>query len=189
VALDEYARKRKFDRTPEPGPGEAAAAGGVFCVQRHDARRLHYDLRIEVDGTLKSWAVPQGPSLDPLKKPLAVLVEDHPLMYATFEGNIPAGNYGAGSMMLWDSGTFDVLGEDPAAAQLARGDFKFRLRGEKLRGEFALVRMKDRKTGGESNDWLLIKKKDTFDEAGAGCTRSSGMGSARWCGLTREWLD
>jgi len=160
--LDEYSRKRKFDKTPEPGPDLAQAPELRFCVQRHHARRLHYDLRIEVGGTLKSWAVPNGPSLDPAVKSLAVHVEDHPVEYSTFEGNIPKGNYGGGSMMLWDAGTYRLLGEGSAEEQLARGDFKFHLNGEKLRGDYALVRMKDRKTGGEGNEWLLIKKKDAF---------------------------
>lgn len=133
---------------------------GLFCVQRHHARRLHYDLRLEIGGTLKSWAVPNGPTLDPAVKQLAVHVEDHPVEYATFEGNIPKGNYGGGSMMLWDAGTFEVVTDVPALDQLARGDFKFRLHGEKLSGDFGLVRMKDRKTGGDSSDWLLLKKKD-----------------------------
>lgn len=167
MALDRYRKKRSFDRTPEPA-GERApeAAETVFCIQRHDASRLHYDLRIEVDGTLKSWAVPKGPSLDPAVKQLAVHVEDHPLEYATFEGNIPKGNYGAGSMMLWDAGPYQLLGTGTAAQQLERGDFKFQLNGEKLRGEFALVRMKDRKTGGESNEWLLLKKRDIYARPG-----------------------
>jgi bifunctional non-homologous end joining protein LigD len=166
MPLERYREKRKFERTPEPPGKETAEAGRVFCVQRHDASRLHYDLRLEVGGTLKSWAVPKGPSLDPGVKQLAVLVEDHPIEYAAWEGNIPKGNYGAGSMMLWDAGHFEVLTEAPAETQLARGDFKFRLHGEKLRGEFALVRMKDRKTGADSKDWLLIKKKDTFARPG-----------------------
>jgi bifunctional non-homologous end joining protein LigD len=159
MALEDYARKREFQKTPEPGPQMSApdAAGHkIFCIQRHAARRLHYDLRIEIGGTLKSWAVPQGPSLDPAVKRLAVHVEDHPLMYASFEGNIPRGNYGAGSMMLWDSGTYELLGDLPAEAQLERGDFKFRLHGQKVQGEFALVRIKS----STANEWLLIKKKD-----------------------------
>jgi len=158
MPLDEYARKRKFHRTPEPGPEVETHPRGLYCVQRHDASHLHYDLRLEVGGTLKSWAVPRGPSLDPAVKQLAVHVEDHPVMYATFEGNIPKGNYGAGSMMLWDAGNYEILGD--GEDMLARGDFKFRLYGEKLRGEFALVQMKDRTTGKPSKDWLLIKKKD-----------------------------
>jgi bifunctional non-homologous end joining protein LigD len=166
MALESYREKRKFERTPEPPGKEIAEAGRVFCIQRHDASRLHYDLRLEVGGTLKSWAVPKGPSLDPAVKQLAVLVEDHPIEYASWEGNIPKGNYGAGSMMLWDTGHFEILGGGGPDKQLERGDFKFRLHGEKMRGEFALVRMKDRKTGAESKDWLLIKKKDAFARPG-----------------------
>ena len=126
-------------------------------MQRHDASRLHYDFRLEIDGTLKSWAVPKGPTLDPTPKRLAAMVEDHPLEYGGFEGNIPAGNYGAGSVMLWDRGTYELLGDKPALEQLARGDLKFRLDGEKLKGEFAIVLMKGR---GKGNEWLLLKKKD-----------------------------
>ena len=126
-------------------------------MQRHDASRLHYDFRLEIDGALKSWAVPKGPTLDPTPKRLAAMVEDHPLEYGSFEGNIPAGNYGAGSVMLWDRSTYELLGDKPALEQLARGDFKFRLHGEKLKGEFAIVLMKGR---GKGNEWLLLKKKD-----------------------------
>ncbi len=109
--------------------------------------RLHYDFRLEVDGTLKSWAVPKGPSLEPLAKHLAMHVEDHPLDYGSFEGNIPKGEYGGGSVMLWDRGSFELLGDAPALAQIERGDFKFRLHGEKLRGEFALVLMRGPRQG------------------------------------------
>lgn len=132
-------------------------------MQRHLARRLHYDFRLEIGGVLKSWAVPQGPTLDPTVKRLAVLVEDHPLEYGEFEGNIPPGNYGAGSVMLWDRGTYELLGEGGVEEQFARGDLKFRLQGTKLRGAFALVRMKGR---GKGNEWLLIKKKDEAAQAG-----------------------
>jgi bifunctional non-homologous end joining protein LigD len=162
MALEEYARKRKFEKTPEPAPKIEAskAAGGAapsFYVQRHDATRLHYDFRLEAGGVLVSWAVPKGPSLEPLAKHLAAKVEDHPLEYGEFEGNIPAGNYGAGSVMLWDRGTWELLGDAPVGEQLVRGDLKFRLHGEKLKGEFALVLMKNR---GKGNEWLLIKKRD-----------------------------
>ena len=161
MGLKEYARKRHFDKTPEPGPmesgREARSHGGFFCVQRHDATRLHYDFRLEVKGVLVSWAVPKGPSLDPSRKALAMKVEDHPFDYGTFEGNIPEGNYGAGSVMLWDTGTYDVLGDLPAEKQLERGDFKFELHGQKLNGSFAIVHMKH---AGKGNEWLLIKKKD-----------------------------
>lgn len=159
MPLEEYARKRTFERTPEPGPqAPAPGSGRLFCVQRHHARRLHYDLRIEIEGTLKSWAVPQGPSLDPADKRLAVMVEDHPLEYATFEGNIPKGNYGAGSMMLWDYGWWEPFPGKSVDEMLAKGDFKFILHGEKLKGEFVLAHMKSAE--GKGNDWLLIKKKD-----------------------------
>ncbi|MGH9695991.1 MAG: DNA polymerase ligase N-terminal domain-containing protein [Bryobacteraceae bacterium] len=146
TALQEYARKRDFKKTPEPAPGPDAAKqasrGGFYCVQRHDASRLHYDFRLEVNGVLVSWAVPKGPSLDPNRKALAMKVEDHPLDYGTFEGNIPEGNYGGGSVMLWDKGTYDVLGEPSAQEQIERGDFKFELHGAKLNGSFAVVHMK-----------------------------------------------
>ncbi len=161
MPLEEYASKRRFEKTPEPPPGkfESAAATSSFCVQRHDATRLHYDFRLEIDGVLKSWAVPKGPTLNPGVRHLAAMVEDHPIEYGGFEGTIPAGNYGAGSVMLWDRGTFDVLGDLPALDQIARGDLKFRLHGEKLNGEFALVLMKGR---GKGNEWLIIKKRDHF---------------------------
>ncbi|MBI3684407.1 MAG: DNA ligase D [Acidobacteria bacterium] len=166
MALDEYANKRSFGKTPEPAGSATASSSqtrsGVFCVQRHRARRLHYDLRLEVDGTLKSWAVPEGPSLDSAIKRLAVHVEDHPIEYGTFEGVIPPGNYGAGSVMLWDHGRYEVLGDPPAEAQLARGDFKFRLDGKKLHGDFVLVRTRQNK----GRDWLLIKKKDQHAQSG-----------------------
>ncbi len=162
MGLKEYARKRNFEATPEPPPSEKKGhsggdTGGFFCVQRHDATRLHYDFRLEVGGVLVSWAVPKGPSLDPTRKALAMKVEDHPLDYGTFEGNIPKGNYGGGSVMLWDQGTYEVLGDMPVQQQLERGDFKFELHGVKLKGSFAIVHMKH---AGKGNEWLLIKKKD-----------------------------
>jgi bifunctional non-homologous end joining protein LigD len=168
MALEEYVRKRKFEKTPEPPPqtkaGKAAAgAAPRFYVQRHDATRLHYDFRLEIGGVLVSWAVPKGPSLEPLSKHLAAKVEDHPLDYGEFEGNIPAGNYGAGSVMLWDRGTWELLGDAPVEEQIARGDLKFSLHGEKLKGEFALILMKNR---GKGNEWLLIKKRDAGAMAG-----------------------
>lgn len=163
MGLKEYAHKRHFDKTPEPEGREpvdkGSGGGGFFCVQRHDATRLHYDFRLEVNGVLVSWAVPKGPSLDPTRKALAMKVEDHPFEYGTFEGNIPKGNYGGGSVMLWDTGTFDVLGDAPAQQQLDRGDFKFELHGTKLKGSFAIVHMKH---AGKGNEWLLLKKKDEW---------------------------
>src|ERR1700722_14228800 len=160
MSLQEYERKRDFTRTPEPKPGKTTKSEsqtGRFFIQRHNATRLHYDFRLEIDGTLKSWAIPKGPSLDPAVKHLAAMVEDHPLDYGDFEGNIPKGEYGAGSVMLWDRGTFELIGEESGAAQIARGDLKFHLHGEKLSGTWAIVHMKVR---GKGNEWLLIKKKD-----------------------------
>jgi bifunctional non-homologous end joining protein LigD len=161
MPLEEYAAKRRFEKTPEPPPKVAKSKGSAryFCVQRHDATRLHYDFRLELDGVLKSWAVPKGPTLDPSVKHFAAHVEDHPLDYGSFEGNIPAGNYGAGSVMLWDRGTWELLGDTPGPEQLARGDLKFRLHGEKLNGDYALVHMKGR---GKGNEWLILKKRDDF---------------------------
>jgi bifunctional non-homologous end joining protein LigD len=161
MPLEEYVSKRRFENTPEPAPGKSQSPGGghYFCVQRHDATRLHYDFRLEIDGVLKSWAVPKGPTLDPEQKHFAAHVEDHPVEYGSFEGTIPKGNYGAGSVMLWDRGTFELLGDASGQEQLARGDLKFRLHGEKLKGDFALVHMKGR---GKGNEWLIIKKRDEF---------------------------
>ena len=171
MALKEYAGKRNFEKTPEPPPGEPAGKhggrGGFYCVQRHDASHLHYDFRLEVNGVLVSWAIPKGPSLDPARKALAMKVEDHPLDYGTFEGNIPAGNYGGGSVMLWDKGTYEVIGEPAAEGQIERGDFKFELHGVKLNGSFAIVRMKPSKgRSSKGNEWLLIKKQDEHVVAG-----------------------
>lgn len=160
MSLTDYSRKRRFSKTPEPPPAEPHAQGNRFCVQRHSATRLHYDLRLEVGGALKSWAVPKGPTLDPKEKRLAVHVEDHPIEYGDFEGTIPAGNYGAGSVLLWDRGTYELLGDVSAEKQLERGDFKFRLHGEKLMGEFALVKIKGSRKDSKGNEWLLLKKPD-----------------------------
>src|ERR1022692_1004327 len=163
MALEEYKRKRDFKQTPEPPPKVERGQQRRFVVQRHDATRLHYDFRLEIDGVLKSWAVPKGPTLDPAARHFAAHVEDHPIEYGSFERNIPAGNYGAGSVMLWDRGVFDLLGDASGAEQMARGDLKFRLHGEKLNGDFALVRMKGR---GKGNEWLIIKKRDEFATPG-----------------------
>ncbi len=164
MSIEKYSQKRSFDKTPEPPPSTPAPHRGkpTFCVQRHHASHLHYDFRLEIDGALKSWAVPKGPTLDPADKRLAMMVEDHPLEYGGFEGVIPKGNYGAGSVMLWDRGTYEVLDGTPVDQQLARGDFKFRLTGEKLKGDFAIVRTKR----GKGNEWLLLKKKDSFAHTG-----------------------
>ncbi len=170
MSLEEYKRKRDFTQTPEPAAGavpHASARGGFFCVQRHDATHLHYDFRLEIDGTLKSWAIPKGPSLDPTVRHYAAHVEDHPIEYGDFEGNIPKGSYGGGSVMLWDRGTFELIGPESGEAQIARGDLKFELHGEKLAGTWALVHMKGRGSGkNKDNGWLLIKKKDAAAQPG-----------------------
>jgi bifunctional non-homologous end joining protein LigD len=176
MALEEYRRKRDFKATPEPPPKLAARKGFRFVVQKHRASRLHYDFRLEMGGVLKSWAVPKGPSLDPVDKRLAVMVEDHPVSYFDFEGIIPPGNYGAGTVEVWDAGTWIPLVpagkhsreemEKSAEAQLAKGDFKFRLNGRKLKGEFVLVNTHSRQPGSKGNEWLLIKHRDAEVEEG-----------------------
>lgn len=165
-----YAEKRDFSRTPEPREAartgaKAAPAPLVFVVQKHAARRLHWDFRLEHGGVLWSWAVPKGPSMDPKDKRLAVHVEDHPVDYATFEGDIPAGNYGAGTVELWDQGHWTPVGTDPER-DLQRGELKFNLAGSRLRGGFVLVRLKA-KTGERAENWLLIKELDAERAAGA----------------------
>src|ERR1700753_2560710 len=144
--LEEYKRKRNFGATSEPagdGAGHplgnaAAKPSREFVIQKHAATRLHYDLRLEMDGVMKSWAVPKGPSLNPDDKRLAVHVEDHPLEYNKFEGSIPKGQYGGGEVIIWDNGTYELEGTLSADAQMAKGDLKFRLHGKKVRGSFVL---------------------------------------------------
>ena len=178
MALEEYKRKRRFEETPEPPPAIAKKKGNRFVVQKHEATRLHYDFRLEMEGVLKSWAVPKGPSLDPADKRLSMQVEDHPVSYFDFEGNIPEGNYGAGSVMVWDVGTWAPLAPVPvngkyvpgteadAAAMISKGDLKFRLNGHRLKGDFALIKMKGRRPGSKGNEWLMIKKHDQYVEEG-----------------------
>jgi bifunctional non-homologous end joining protein LigD len=171
MALKEYNKKRVFNQTPEPTGGKPAADGLHFVVQKHDATRLHYDFRLEMDGVLKSWAVPKGPSLNPDDRRLAMMVEDHPYDYKDFEGLIPEGNYGAGTVIIWDEGTYEPLepaaskkkGEKSLLAQLKSGSLKFRLFGKKLKGEFALVHIKNNGKG--DNAWLLIKHRDEYASA------------------------
>jgi bifunctional non-homologous end joining protein LigD len=205
--LQRYRDKRDFDVTSEPRGSRAPAADGHrFVVQKHRARRLHYDLRLEADGVLMSWAVPKGPTLDPEAKRLAVHVEDHPLEYFDFEGTIPAGEYGGGDVIVWDWGTWTIAdGADPVAAVEA-GDLHFDLQGEKLRGRFALVRSGRR--GGGKEQWLLLHKHDesavagwdaedhpasvktgrTNDEVKA-APAASWSGSSLWVGPTPDELD
>ena len=156
--LREYRAKRDFALTAEPAGADAPATGGRFVVQRHRARRLHYDFRLEVDGVLASWAVPRGPSLDPAARQLAVHVEDHPLEYAGFEGVIPRGQYGGGDVIVWDRGTWTPAHTDDPAAAIAAGELHFDLTGEKLAGRFALIRRNRQDSSKEQ--WLLVHKND-----------------------------
>jgi bifunctional non-homologous end joining protein LigD len=158
--LATYKAKRDFAKTPEPKAKVKRASGNSFVIQKHEARRTHFDFRLEHDGVLKSWAVTRGPSLDPGQKRLAVMTEDHPLEYGGFEGVIPKGEYGAGPVMIWDEGTWEPIG-DPDEG-LAKGDLKFKLHGKRLNGDFVLVRMKPRKEDRGRQNWLLIKKRDEW---------------------------
>src|SRR5919112_1815789 len=176
MPLEQYRRKRDFGKTPEPaGATEPPRGTGRFVVQRHRATRLHYDFRLEIDGVLVSWAVPKGPTLDPGIRRMAVHVEDHPIEYFDFEGVIPKGQYGAGDVIVWDWGTYLPEDEtpDPVAA-VENGELKFELHGEKLKGRFTIVRTSRRPGSApttafeddESEQWLLIKKRDTVAAAG-----------------------
>ena len=164
MGLGAYIQKRDFKKTSEPKSGKSFGKELVFVVQRHHASSLHYDFRLELDGVLKSWAVPKGPSLNPKDKRLAMMVEDHPYDYRTFEGVIPAGNYGAGLVHIFDEGTYQSLAksrkEDSKELKkgLLSGNLKFRLNGRILKGEFALVKLKN----AGDNSWLLIKHRDEF---------------------------
>jgi len=169
-ALAEYRRKRDFTRTREPAGGRSRAGRKLaFVIQKHAASHLHFDLRLELDGVMKSWAVPKGPSLDPTVKRLAMQVEDHPIEYNKFEGTIPEGEYGGGTVMLWDRGTYTAPGDEPdPEAALRRGyekgDFKFELHGKRLQGSWVLVRIRRDE---ERRQWLLIKHRDDYAEEGA----------------------
>jgi bifunctional non-homologous end joining protein LigD len=168
ASLDEYNRKRNFRETAEPKGRPGRKGSPIFVVQRHAARRLHFDFRLQVNGALASWAVPKGPPEAIGEKRLAIHVEDHPLDYAKFEGDIPAGNYGAGHVDIWDHGTFEVEGSESAAAQIERGDLKFQLTGQRLNGRFVLVRMKPSATRNtKGNEWLFIRKTDPGTAQGA----------------------
>lgn len=176
--LQEYQKKRDFRTTPEPA-GEAGAGRGdaalKFVVQKHAASRLHYDFRLEVDGVLKSWAVPKGPSVNPADKRLAVMTEDHPLEYADFEGSIPEDEYGGGTVIVWDRGTYRPQKADGSEAPMAfsqaleEGHAEFFLEGEKLQGGFVLV---NARLGGQAKNWLLIKLKDDYAHPDAALTAS-----------------
>jgi len=164
--LSKYRSKRDFSKTAEPS-GDGAVAPSVrrrFVIQKHNASHLHFDLRLELDGVFKSWALPRGPSLDPKEKRLAVEVEDHPLEYGDFEGTILKGEYGGGTVMVWDRGYWTPEGNENKSPeeQLESGNLKFRLDGERLHGSWVLVRMKRDRNGGKRTNWLLIKHRDDF---------------------------
>ncbi len=155
-SLQEYKRKRRFTKTSEPIPQrKESRTGRIFVVQKHRASHLHYDLRLEADGVLKSWAVPKGPSLDPAVKRLAMAVEDHPVDYATFEGVIPEGEYGGGTVMVWDQGKYRPEDTEDVSGALRKGELKFTLNGKKLKGSWVLVRTRH-------SQWLLIKHRDRY---------------------------
>src|SRR5260221_472987 len=189
MGLAEYNRKRDFRVTREPAgvspPKRRPGAPGIFVIQKHDASRLHYDFRLEMDGVLLSWSVPKGPSLDPKEKRLAVRTEDHPIAYADFEGIIPKGEYGGGTVLLWDRGTWEPIG-DPHAGYAA-GNLKFTLKGHKLQGGFALIKLKGRggpgRRGDDERSWLLIKERDDTarpqSELDIGAARPAGLTTAR----------
>jgi bifunctional non-homologous end joining protein LigD len=182
--LAEYKARRDFAKTPEPKAKRKRAKGNRFVIQKHAATRTHFDFRLEKDGVLKSWAVTKGPSLDPHEKRLAVRTEDHPLEYGGFEGVIPKGEYGGGPVMIWDRGTWEPIG-DPDEG-LAKGDLKFRLHGERLNGDFVLVRMKKDRTGGKRENWLLIKKRD--DYAGDGNEPTQDLDTSVKSGRTMDQI-
>src|SRR5215813_12467181 len=168
--LAQYRAKRDFSKTAEPSGKSPIRKAQYprFVVQKHAARRLHYDLRLEHDGVFKSWAVTNGPSLDPADKRLAVEVEDHPLDYGDFEGTIPEGEYGGGTVMLWDRGFWAPEGDGNVDKALRKGELKFTLAGEKLRGGWVLVRMRNDRTHSKRNNWLLIKHRDGYEGEGKG---------------------
>lgn len=166
MSLKEYSKKRNFNSTLEPESEiKKSTFELIFVVQKHAASHLHYDFRLEMDGVLKSWAIPKGPSMNPADKRLAIMVEDHPYSYKDFEGTIPEGNYGAGNVIVWDNGTYTLADEAGAdntesklQSDLQKGHLSFILNGKKLKGEFALVKLKTK----QENTWLLIKSKDQY---------------------------
>ena len=162
--LKKYRNMRDFSDTPEPAGGKPKRGKlPIFVIQKHRASHLHYDFRLEMEGVLKSWAVPKGPSYDPSVKRLAMMTEDHPYDYAAFEGQIPEGNYGAGNVIIWDNGQWEFIepGDDPVAA-LRSGKLTFRMHGKKMFGEWALVRIGGRSKSDKGNEWLLLKHRDQF---------------------------
>ena len=188
MSLELYQQKRSFKKTPEPTGGKSNTASLLFVIQKHHASHLHYDFRLEHDGVMLSWAVPKGPSTDPANKRFAMQTEDHPIEYNQFEGVIPEGEYGGGTVMIWDRGTWEPEVNDVEKA-LAKGDLKFKLNGKKLRGSWVLVRMRPRQ-------WLLIKHRDiaasaediTVAKPRSAVSRRSLAGIARKAGATSRQL-
>jgi len=186
--LEEYRKKRNFKETPEPAGrkkgSRKSAKLPIFVVQKHQATALHYDFRLQIGGVLVSWAVPKGPSMNPAAKRLAIQTEDHPIEYANFEGVIPEGQYGAGTVMVWDNGTYQTDLEGSAQEQLARGELKFTLHGKKLRGGFVLIRTGLKSAGSRGQrSWLLIKRQDEYAD------RSWNIDRYDWSLLTGRSLD
>lgn len=159
--LDQYLAKRDLKKSGEPKGGKARKGAPLFVIQQHDASRMHFDFRLEVDGVLASWAVPKGPSTDPRERRMAIRTEDHPLDYASFEGVIPEGEYGAGAVIVWDAGTFDNAGETDLTQGLRDGHIVVDLHGSKLHGGYALTRMRS----GDDEQWLLVKTRDDAADA------------------------
>src|SRR5437763_7204191 len=160
--LKKYKDMRRFGDTPEPSGGKPKKTKlPIFVIQKHAASHLHYDFRLEMEGVLKSWAIPKGPSYDPTVKRLAMMTEDHPYDYASFEGVIPAGNYGGGNVIIWDNGTFELTEPDDPIKGIKEGKLAFRMYGKKMFGEWALVKIKGR-PGSKGNEWLLLKHRDEF---------------------------
>ena len=157
MGLEEYKRKRRFNETPEPEGKLAKTPGNTFVIQKHRATRLHYDFRLEMEGVLRSWAIPKGPNFNPAEKRLAVETEDHPLDYGGFEGVIPKGNYGAGNVIIWDNGTYEMVDPETPEKGYKKGKLHFTLKGKKLRGEWVLVR-----GSREPKQWIFFKVRDKY---------------------------
>src|SRR5215475_6311492 len=165
MGLEEYKKKRRFNETPEPAGEVKKSHGNSFVIQKHHATRLHYDFRLEMEGVLRSWAIPKGPSLDPSEKRLAMLTEDHPIDYGGFEGVIPKGNYGAGKVIIWDAGTYDMVDPETAAIGWEKGKFHFVLHGKKLQGEWVLVQ-----GSRDPKQWIFFKVRDDYADANTDIT-------------------
>ncbi|MBE0478906.1 hypothetical protein IBX65_07305 [Candidatus Aerophobetes bacterium] len=184
MKLGKYRAKRHFQKTPEPRGIERKIRGNSFVIQKHRASHLHYDFRLEVDGVLKSWAIPKGPSLDPSEKRLAIQVEDHPVEYKDFEGVIPPGEYGAGVVMIWDFGVYEAGEVESLREALTKGELKFQLHGKKLQGGFVLIQTKYKDS---RKNWLLIKEKDEYARKGSNITEEES--TSAYSGKTLDEIE